>query len=425
MPTTAGPRGATAPSPVEGASSDGPGAAPPASRPLSRRDTRAQARAVRVLDGAAAALGWGAWDGAPEFDDLDLALEALDLVAAVLAERVRLAVPDDPELPEAPGTGRLALLALEVEGARRDLREQKLGEQEEALVGVQSGLSRLHGIGSAASMLDRATEEVCRSCGFDRSILFRVLDAQMVAVSVFYRGDPAGAAQLLEVGRHNPVGLDHMLLETEMIRRRIPMLVADAQHDPRVHRAIADASGSASYVAAPIMPEGQVIGFLHADRHFQRRSVDLFDRQLLWAFAEGFGYALQGTVLLERIRAQREQVRGMIRSTEQLMDELCEAEDAYGSTPATAGGFEGAGGRAASMVTGGPSRLDQLLTRREIEVIRLMAGGETNAAIADRLVISEGTVKSHVKHILRKLRAANRAEAVSRYLRITALDADG
>ena len=34
-----------------------------------------------------------------------------------------------------------------------------------------------------------------------------------------------------------------------------------------------------------------------------------------------------------------------------------------------------------------------------------------------RLVIAEGTVKSHVKHILRKLDAANRAEAVSRWLR--------
>jgi DNA-binding NarL/FixJ family response regulator len=36
--------------------------------------------------------------------------------------------------------------------------------------------------------------------------------------------------------------------------------------------------------------------------------------------------------------------------------------------------------------------------------------------VAQELVISEGTVKSHVKHILRKLRVANRAEAVSRYL---------
>ncbi|MHB8696263.1 MAG: response regulator transcription factor, partial [Solirubrobacteraceae bacterium] len=37
--------------------------------------------------------------------------------------------------------------------------------------------------------------------------------------------------------------------------------------------------------------------------------------------------------------------------------------------------------------------------------------------IAEQLVISGGTVKSHVKHILRKLHAANRAEAVARYMR--------
>jgi DNA-binding NarL/FixJ family response regulator len=46
-----------------------------------------------------------------------------------------------------------------------------------------------------------------------------------------------------------------------------------------------------------------------------------------------------------------------------------------------------------------------------------MSGGRTNGQIARQLVIAEGTVKSHVKHILRKLDAANRAEAVSRWLR--------
>lgn len=38
--------------------------------------------------------------------------------------------------------------------------------------------------------------------------------------------------------------------------------------------------------------------------------------------------------------------------------------------------------------------------------------GQRNKQIADRLVMSEGTVKSHVKHIPRKRRAANRADAV-------------
>jgi DNA-binding NarL/FixJ family response regulator len=48
-----------------------------------------------------------------------------------------------------------------------------------------------------------------------------------------------------------------------------------------------------------------------------------------------------------------------------------------------------------------------------------MVHGETNAAIARHLVVSEGTVKFHVKNILRKMHAANRAEATSRYLRMT------
>jgi DNA-binding NarL/FixJ family response regulator len=60
-----------------------------------------------------------------------------------------------------------------------------------------------------------------------------------------------------------------------------------------------------------------------------------------------------------------------------------------------------------------------LLTDREFEVLELVALGRTNAAIASRLFISEGTVKQHVKHILRKLKVENRAEAVSRLYKST------
>lgn len=71
------------------------------------------------------------------------------------------------------------------------------------------------------------------------------------------------------------------------------------------------------------------------------------------------------------------------------------------------------------------TRVLSMLTRREVEVLRLMAAGRTNQQIADELVISTGTVKSHVKRVLRKLRATNRAEAASAYVRLASTPAHG
>jgi DNA-binding NarL/FixJ family response regulator len=53
------------------------------------------------------------------------------------------------------------------------------------------------------------------------------------------------------------------------------------------------------------------------------------------------------------------------------------------------------------------------LSSREIEVLRLIAAGNSNKAIADRLCIGETTVKSHVTNILSKLSANDRAHAVT------------
>ena len=60
-----------------------------------------------------------------------------------------------------------------------------------------------------------------------------------------------------------------------------------------------------------------------------------------------------------------------------------------------------------------PGMVDPL-TSRELEVLRMLAAGQPNRAIARELVVSLDTVKKHVGHLLGKLGAANRTEAVAR-----------
>jgi len=61
---------------------------------------------------------------------------------------------------------------------------------------------------------------------------------------------------------------------------------------------------------------------------------------------------------------------------------------------------------------------EPILSDREMEVLRCLARGNTTLQTADILVISENTVKTHVRHILEKLDASNRAEAVSKALQM-------
>jgi LuxR family maltose regulon positive regulatory protein len=64
-------------------------------------------------------------------------------------------------------------------------------------------------------------------------------------------------------------------------------------------------------------------------------------------------------------------------------------------------------------VTAVPGLVDQL-TSRELEVLEMLAAGSSNQVIASQLVVTLDTVKKHVSHVLGKLGAANRTEAVAR-----------
>jgi GAF domain-containing protein len=173
---------------------------------------------------------------------------------------------------------------------------------------VRQALSKLRTVSSLDDLYDRATKAVCERLGFDRAVLFRLQGFEMLPASVHFADDPSWAAEFRAIGLETPMRIDHDIVETEMISTRAPMLVPRAQENPRGFRPLVEASRTRSYAAAPLVPENQIIGFLHADCYFEDRDVTEADRDVLGAFAEGLGYAIQRTALLARVDDQRSRI---------------------------------------------------------------------------------------------------------------------
>lgn len=71
-----------------------------------------------------------------------------------------------------------------------------------------------------------------------------------------------------------------------------------------------------------------------------------------------------------------------------------------------------------------PHSMPDPLTPREVEIVRLVAQGQTNREIATRLIVAVGTIKVHVEHILSKLGASDRTQAAVRAVELGIVHAD-
>ena len=183
--------------------------------------------------------------------------------------------------------------------------------------------------------------------------------------------------------------------------------------DPRTFKPIIEVAKSPGYVAAPIVIGGRAIGFMHADRVGQRRTVSNDDMEWIAEFTAELASLLERAVGAEQLRTQRSELAAGdgvdSRSAGRLRED-----------PAGAGRGRRHRVVGRRVCTRAPRTItrDALLTPREREVLECVAQGATNAAAARQLNLSEDTVKTHLRAILRKLHVTTRGAAVARYIRL-------
>ncbi|MCW2786684.1 MAG: modulated LuxR family transcriptional regulator [Marmoricola sp.] len=275
-----------------------------------------------------------------------------------------------------------------------------------------SALRRLGDAPSTDALRAAAPRELCEACGFTRAMISAVHGNRWVPLVLYTQDslDPEAAAFRAFVASDVEIPLATMLAETEMVRRRKAVLIDDALLDRRTYKPIISIAQSTGYVAAPLLVDGRTIGFMHADRVGQARAPGEADRRTIAAFAAELA-------VLYQQQSWTELLLGRHRGFEETMSAAKGSLVRFTAPSRSLGASIEVTGERHDGTAPAPRR-DALLTAREREILELVAEGATNATIASRLTLSEDTIKTHMRGVLRKLRVSSRSAAVARYVRL-------
>jgi DNA-binding NarL/FixJ family response regulator len=154
-------------------------------------------------------------------------------------------------------------------------------------------------------------------------------------------------------------------------------------------------------IVAEVRSNGAVVGLLHVAANGAAQQA------IVQEFVDALSSMFALVDARERVRAQAQVLNSLAADVEDLRQ-----DDPIELVPVRKLHATG-GPTSSSDAATGVTRA--LLTERQCEVLDLMLEGQSNAQIAERLVLAVPTVKSHVRAVLRAVGAVNRAEAVARF----------
>jgi DNA-binding CsgD family transcriptional regulator len=258
-------------------------------------------------------------------------------------------------------------------------------------------------------MIYAAPVVLSRQFGFARTMISTVRGSVWLPQHLYIEDEGADpdSRPFLEYVHGAHIQLADAPMETELIRKRCGAFVPSPKDDKRTFKELINVSGCRGYIAAPITIGGRAIGMLHADRPEPDGVVTMDHLGQLEAFAECLAVAFESAVLEEKAAQQHVEVENLCANVAELL------------TGSTRPALWSVSGATPGQRHDARYRRDlpavPALTVREREIMSYVATGATNGQIARCLVISEGTVKSHLKHIAKKLNTSSRAAAVAVY----------
>lgn len=175
------------------------------------------------------------------------------------------------------------------------------------------------------------------------------------------------------------------------------------------HPAMVKVLDSTDYAVAPIVASSSVIAVLHVAPRAPL-AIDDRDLECLGVYQGAAGAALSRDAWSDVAAGHYSAVRQAVAAVIEDAGRIISADFEIGGGPT----IDAQAPRLQSPAIN--FAIEESLTKRETEVMRLIAQGLSNAEIAERLFIGVETVKSHVKKVLRKIGAVNRSEAISLYL---------